>query len=85
MLAETGIEWTEQWKQQGFQQGIEQGEIKGKQEGEAAVLARLLNKRFGSLDDSTRARLNTAALEQLEHWTDRILDAASIDQIFRDT
>ena len=89
MLAETGIEWTEQWKQQGFQQGIEQGEIKGeikgKLEGEAAVLARLLNKRFGPLDDSTRARLNTATLEQLEHWTDRILDATSVDQVFRDT
>ena len=73
----------------GLQQGIEQGEIKGKLEGkiegEAAVLTRLLNKRFGPLDDSTRARLNTATLEQLEHWTDRILDATSVDQVFRDT
>ena len=74
MLAERVEQWTSRWEQRGMQRGM--------QRGEAAVLERLLLKRFGSLDESVRLRLNTATLEQLEVWTDRILDAARIEDVF---
>ena len=47
------------------------------------MLERLLTKRFGPLDDVTRARMNSATLEQLERWVDRILDASSLEQLFQ--
>jgi hypothetical protein len=80
MLAETVIEWTQQWKQQGLEQGSLQGRLKG----EANVLKRLLTKRFGPLSDDTRARLENATAEQLELWTDRILDAVSLAAVFEE-
>lgn len=80
MLAERVVEWTETWKQQGMQQGMQ----KGMQQGEAAVLQRLLARRFGPLSEQTCQRLRQASLEQLETWADRFLDAHSIDEVFRD-
>ena len=74
MLAERVEQWTSRWEQRGMERGM--------QRGEAAVLERQLLKRFGSLDESLRLRLNTATLEQLEVWTDRILDAVRIEDVF---
>lgn len=74
MLAETVVEWTQQWKQQGKAEGIEIGEAK--------VLMRQLTKRFGPLSPETAERLQTATPEQLELWTDRILDAPTLAAVF---
>ena len=86
MLAETVIEWTHQWKQQGLQQGLLEGELKGELKGKLEtlgdVLARLLIKRFGPLSPETAQRLQTATAEQLELWTDRILDAPTPAAVF---
>ena len=68
MLAESVEKWTEQWEKQ----GLVKGRVEGRVEGEVAVLARLLSKRFGPLDDQTTARLKTATLDQLDVWADRI-------------
>ena len=51
-------------------------------EGEVAVLARLLSKRFGPLDEQTSARLKAATLDQLDIWADRILDAPTLQAVF---
>ncbi len=61
--------------QQGLEQGMEQGLEQGKLVGGAGVLERLLTRRFGALPDETRERLANATAEQLDLWTDRILDA----------
>ena len=72
--------------QQGMQQGMQQGIQKGMQQGERnkaiAILTRHLTKRFGPLSDATRQRLDTATLDQLDTWADRILDADSLDAVF---
>lgn len=68
--------------EKGMQQGMQQGMRQGMQQGEAAVLARLLIRRFGPLSQEARDRLQQASLEQLECWTDRILDAQSIEDLF---
>ncbi|MDV7398098.1 DUF4351 domain-containing protein, partial [Arthrospira platensis SPKY1] len=59
---------------QGMQQGLQQGEV--------TILARLLSRRFGPLDARTRSRLEQASLEELERWSERILDAGSVDEVF---
>jgi len=66
--------------QKGMQQGLEQGRLEGKIEG----LERLLVKRFGPLDEATRKHLDTATLEQLDCWTDRILDVSRVEAVFEE-
>ena len=77
MLAESVEKWTEQWKKQGQIERVE-----GRVEGEVAVLARQLTKRFGPLDEQTSARLKAATLDQLDIWADRILDAPTLQAVF---
>jgi len=64
----------EQWKQE--------GERKGRQ----AILQRQLNKRFGQniLDNHFQERLHKATPEQLDLWAEKLLDAKSIDEVFKD-
>ncbi len=71
MLAERVPIWEEELREEGRQQG------------ESKLLQRLLSKRFGELPDSVRARLKGATAEQLEHWGEELLDAASLNEMFR--
>jgi len=59
-----------------------EGKLEGKLGGQALVLARLLEKRFGALPDDLRGRLDHATDEQLEHWTDAVLDAPTLGAVF---
>ena len=59
-------EIAEEERQEGWQQGKIEGKFEGKIEGEAALLQRLLTKRFGPLSKQTQLRLTSASLEQLE-------------------
>jgi hypothetical protein len=52
--------------------------VEGRVEGEASVLSRLLARRFGPLPEWALARLRQADAAQLEVWTDKVLDAASL-------
>ena len=74
MLEERMEQWSQKLRQE--------GRMEGKIEGEAAVLERLLFKRFGPLTKATEQKLKTATLTQLEIWTDRILDATRIEDVF---
>ena len=71
-------------KREGKREGKQEGKQEGKLEGEAAVLERLLTRRFGPLDEATRSRIRGASLEQLERWTDRILDAPTLAAVFEE-
>ena len=55
--------------------------MEAKLEGEAAILQRLLTKRFGGLDDITLTRLHNATSEQLEFWAERVLDAPTLQEV----
>ncbi len=73
-------------EQKGRQEGIQIGEQKGRQEGlrdgEMRTLLRLLQRRFGPAPDWVQARLAEANRETLEAWTDKILDARSLNDLF---
>ena len=72
----------EQWKQDGRMEGRMEGEVLGRQ----AILQRLVTKRFGQniLDIQFQERLRKATPEQLDLWAERILDAKSVDEVFKD-
>ena len=52
-------------------------------EGESAVLQRQLARRFGPLSSETHARLTHASLAKLEQWADNILDAKTLEDVFK--
>ena len=71
------------WAQQHEQKGIEKGIQKGVLQGEALALQRFLAKRFGPVPADTLQLISSANLTQLETWLDRVVDAPSLDDVFR--
>lgn len=72
-----------------FQKGIRQGKAEGKAEGYAAgrvaLLLRQLRKRFGdAVTTETERRVLAADLDALDCIGERLLDAATIDDVFVD-
>ena len=54
----------------------------GRIDGERSVLERLLQRRFGLLSPEIAERLRQAFATYLETWTDNVLDAETIDDVF---
>jgi predicted transposase/invertase (TIGR01784 family) len=63
-------------------EGRAEGEAKGVGKGAARTLVRLLTHKFGPVPDAVRIRVDTASLEQLDLWSERVLDAATLDDVF---
>lgn len=78
MLSQRMEQWAEGFIAQGEQVGLEKGMLKG----EARLLARQLNRRFGGLPAWVEQRLNSATETQLATWSDAVLDAASLVEVF---
>ena len=82
-LAERFDQWAKKYEQIGIERGIEKGIEQGIEKGEALVLQRLLTKRFGTLPSELVATICAASAAQIDVWVDRVLDAGSLDQVFR--
>ena len=67
---------------QGVHQGIQQGMRQGRVQGEVQLLSRLLRKRFGELPEWTEQMLREASGGMLEIWSERILSADSLEEVF---
>lgn len=78
MLAER----IEQWFDEATQKGLVKGRTEGRLEGEAALLARQMERRFGPLPAWASARLASATEAELRAWGDAVLTAASLDAVF---
>ena len=70
--------------QQGIEQGIQQGIQQGARQGEAALLLKQLERRFGPLPGWARERIEQAEQALLEEWGLRLLEAGSLEEVFRD-
>ena len=64
--------------------GVALGEARGEAKGEAKVLLRLLERRFGPLPESVRARIASADIDSLDLWVDPLHGAPSLDEVFAD-
>ncbi len=67
----------EQWKQH----RLLEAEQRGEQRGEAALLLRQLERRFGVLPDWANHRVLAAETVMLEEWALRVLDAATLEEV----
>ncbi|MEA2601623.1 MAG: hypothetical protein QOF89_2615 [Acidobacteriota bacterium] len=82
MLAERIDSWNEELREEGRQQGLQRGLQQGLQAGEAKALLRLLEKRFGPVDQVTRDRIAVADADLLLEWIDRFSTAESFADVF---
>jgi len=60
------------------------GRIEGRVEGQADLLLRQIQRRFGAMDETTARRIRTARSQDLETWSLNFVDAATLDDVFRD-
>ena len=74
MLQERVIQWRDAW--------VEEGREEGRIAGEAAVLLRQLEMKFGPLPEWARDRIAAADAEQLLAWAVRLLSAESLEAVF---
>jgi hypothetical protein len=65
-----------------FEQGRAEGLEKGRLEGRADVLLRLVAARFGAPARSITERVRAASADQIDQWTERILTASSLTDLF---
>lgn len=63
--------------------GIEKG-LQQSREAQADLLLRMVQRRFGSTPDDIIQRIRTAQTPQLETWALNLMDATSLDDVFRD-
>jgi predicted transposase YdaD len=73
---ETVVTIAEEQQAIGRQQGLQQGRVQ--------LLEKQLTLKFGQLPADTRGRLEAADAEQLDRFAERILTAASLDEVFAD-
>ncbi|MFB1488270.1 MULTISPECIES: DUF4351 domain-containing protein [unclassified Thiocapsa] len=60
---------------------IAQGEQRGEQHGRATILLRLIERKFGPPSETVRERVTQANPEVLLEWSDRILEAQTLDEL----
>ncbi len=60
------------------------GRQEGLQEGEARILIRLLEHRFQTISAELRAKIKQADQTTLMQWAERVLDATSLAEVFKD-
>ena len=71
----------EEGRQQGVLEGREQGVLEGREQ-MLVVIERLFARRFGVLPEWARERLRGGSPQELEMWSDRLFDAASLEAVF---
>ncbi len=76
MLAENLMEWRDRVREE----GREEGQLAG----EALLLTRQVQLKFGSLDEAVEQRIADADAETLLRWGGRVLTADSLAEVFGD-
>jgi flagellar biosynthesis/type III secretory pathway protein FliH len=75
--AATMTGFADRFREEGMQLGMQQG----MQQGEANMLIHLLERRFGELPGEARREIQSADVETLLRWSERVLTAESLDEV----
>lgn len=67
--------------QQGRDEGRAEGRAEGLLQGKVGVLLKLLQLRFGPIDDEVARRVEGGTEDELERWTERVVTEASLDAV----
>ena len=65
-------------REEGEQRGLKLGEQKGLAKGQATMLLRMLNRKFGQLTPRLRGRINKLSVKQLESLAEAVFDLETI-------
>jgi predicted transposase/invertase (TIGR01784 family) len=87
-IVTAGQQLIEQGRQEGRREGLQEGRQEGREEERQrlqALLLRMLRRRFGdAVDAQVEQRVAMASAEQLETWTERVLSATTLSELFAD-
>ncbi len=75
MLEDNSDSWLHQWEAQGIQKGL--------LEGRQSTLLSQIQHKFGFMQDAYRQCVAQGNSQQLAAWSLRVLDAATIDEVFQ--
>lgn len=84
MLEKRVEEWNQKLLERGRQEGLLKGRQEGRQEGEARLLLRQLEEKFGPIDPRSRERVSSADPDRLLDWGARLLKARLLQDVFGD-
>ncbi|MEO5332238.1 MAG: hypothetical protein H7839_09460, partial [Magnetococcus sp. YQC-5] len=79
-------------RKEGLKEGLKEGEQKGRQFGmlegrkkeAVSMLLKLMRRKFGQTPDWVAEKVKTASLDLLGTWSENILFANSVDEVFVD-
>ncbi len=66
---------------QGRAEGRVEGRVEGLKEGEAKVILKLLDRRFGAIPESSAAKIGNLPLEKLEQLGETLLDLPNVEAL----
>jgi predicted transposase/invertase (TIGR01784 family) len=75
-------EGRQEGRQEGRREGRQEGRQEGRLEGEFRLLFRQLRRRFGELPGWAEERLRQASSGMLETWSERVLTASTLEEVF---
>lgn len=75
-------EFAKRYFGQGRAEGQVEGRIEGRASGRIELLLRQLTRRFGNLPPAVHGHLEQASLAELDTYAERILDAATLEDVF---
>lgn len=70
-------------REDGHEAGLAEGRSEGRAQGQAAMLELMIAHRFGAVTDTIRARLGAADARQIESWGLNVLEASTLEDVFR--
>jgi predicted transposase YdaD len=80
MLAES----IDRWNQKIREEGRQEGQQEGRQEWGVSMLLRQLRLKFGPLSSEVEALVRSTDADRLLAWSERILTAEHLEDVFRD-
>ena len=69
---------------QGRTEGRTEGFSDGRRNERIAMLSRLLQLKHGRQSEEIEARLETASMDQLANWSDKVLVSSCLEDVFED-